>query len=537
VVCSASDCTSGPGGGPEECDLGADNGGLLCSATCDLAPQDAQCPDRQDLTLFAGTGRTCTSNADCPVGTCNNGIGHCITPTALDTGWTGIAHDGDINDEYGTRSRIVCPGPNPGCGECLVVGLEPEQPNRVCRCANNNRSICDQPFESDADDCGGAVCNCYFGAPLPLSSGNTPACALNRFSRDITGTVNVDTGESVSNVNLRSQVFLGETIVKPCPSCNAACSAPTGGKCTAGLIGFACTTNANCDILPGTGVCGAPKVGQACTTNTDCDIIAGDGVCAADIPRDGIRGGVCSLGANNGQSCDVDEVNSTFPAPGGGGHSLDCFPSAGKNVSGVGLIIDIHSTTDTQTLTSGIQCGFPPLGPFFDCPCAVCTLDDVRACSSNADCVGYGECALRAAGQPVPNQCDEDGLCNPTGGGEGECNIGPNDKFCDAMLRSNGEGFVQCQTNIDCAASQIGVAAGNCTTSKRRECFPDVITADGIAHPTKPLTASVFCVPPTANAAINTVAGIPGPGRVVNQMRATAICPGGSTYAPGGSCP
>ena len=74
------------------------------------------------------------------------------------------------------------------------------------------------------------MCNCYFGAPLPLSSGNTPACAVNRFSRDITGTLNVDTGEGESNVNLRSQVFLGESIIKPCPSCEAACSAPAAGR-------------------------------------------------------------------------------------------------------------------------------------------------------------------------------------------------------------------------------------------------------------------------------------------------------------------
>ena len=135
-------------------------------------------------------------------------------------------------------------------------------------------------------------------------------------------------------------------------------------------------------------------------------------------------------------------------------------------------------------------------------------------------------------------------LCRPSStasahcGGEGECNVGPDNKACDGLTRANGEGFIQCTSNVDCSIGNIGVAAGNCTQTKRRECFLDPIVAIGSsAVPNEPLQAAVFCVPPTANAAINTVAGIPGPGRVVNQTRTEAICPGGTPYTPGGSCP
>jgi hypothetical protein len=508
IVCSDAACTTGPGGAPEQCDLGGANGGTLCSASCGLSAADPQCPNRADLTLFAATGRNCATNADCPVGTCTTG--KCRTVTDLDTGWTGIAHDADINDDYGTRGHLVCPGPDPGCGQCIITGLEPSQPADNCRCAADNRVSCNVPFGNDVPNCGpiagsNDLCDCYLGGPLPLSAGNTPACVLNKFARDVIGTANVDTGSGELDVNLRSVVFLGETLAQPCPYCSAKCTAPAG------------------------------VVGNPCKVNSDCNPITG--VCTADTPKDGIRNGVCVSGRNATASCDLDEVNSTFPAPGGGGMSFDCFPDAGKNVSGAGLTINIHSTTGPQSLGFNVPCGFPPGGPFYTCPCGVCTLDVLRACADDTDCTGYGTCNYRGAGDPLPNQCDTDGICNPIGGGEGQCNLGPDDKYCDAVTRSNGQGFISCSTNADCAFGTIGIAAGNCTITKRRKCFLDPITATGTPNATKPVGVSVFCIPPTANAAINTVAGIPGPGRVVNQSKNTVICPGGSTYTAGGSCP
>jgi hypothetical protein len=265
--------------------------------------------------LHAGTsGISCLTNGDCAVGKCNTSISRCTTVTELDSGWTGIAHDSDVLDGVLTLTNLHCSGPFDGgssepCGECYVTGLAPDA--GACRCANNNTTRCDQPFQPDVNDCGGAVCNCYLGPPLPLSAGNTPACVVNRFANNISGTANVDTGESLGIVNLKAVVYLGENLIQPCPYC-------TG------------------------------------------DPVAGDG----------IRGGTCVDGNNNGGTCDVDAASRTFPAPGGAGHSLDCFPSNGKNVSGTGLTIDLEQSTGPLSLGSQVPCGFPSDPEL--CHCGVC---------------------------------------------------------------------------------------------------------------------------------------------------------------------
>ena len=54
-----------------------------------------------------------------------------------------------------------------------------------------------------------------------------------------------------------------------------------------------------------------------------------------------------------------------------------------------------------------------------------------------------------------------------------------------------------------------------------------------------PVAGSVFCVPPTENSAINGVAGLPGPGRVISQGAARTFCASNSDveYVPGGTPP
>jgi cysteine-rich repeat protein len=299
----------------EDCDDGNAMSGDGCSSTCQngagSGEQDAQCPNLGELTLLAGTGQTCTTNGDCTSGsTCDTGIGHCVTATSLDTGFTGISHDADINDLVLTMGDLRCEGlASPTCGQCTVLGLNPDP--GYCRCTNNNRTICDQPFVADNDDCGGAICDCYFGPPLPLSAGNTPACVTNRFFDNISGTANVDTGAGAITAHLRAKVFLGEQLHEPCPVC--------GGTCTAGLPGTtACSQDIDCDTSPG----------------------AADGVCGNydPTPNDGNRGGKCYLGANAGLSCDNGAPNTSFPAPGSGGchEQPRLLPNLGEERLGCG---------------------------------------------------------------------------------------------------------------------------------------------------------------------------------------------------------
>jgi hypothetical protein len=397
---------------------------------------------------------------------------------------SGLAHGGDLTDGVVARGFLECGGSFP-CGVCEITGLDPS--TGTCRCANDNRKICNQPFQADADDCGGADCSCYFGPPLAFSSGNTPACVLNRFAEEITGTANVDLGEGSISTKLRAIVFLGEALTEPCPYCQG-------------------------DVTE----------------------------------NDGVRNGTCKLGPNNGQPCDVNGFNTSFPGPAGGGHSLDCFPNPGKNVSGTGLRIELTQKTGHSefAISGDVICGIPPI-VVAPCWCLQCSGDPTVSCTSHAECAaaGLGQCnSPGAAGQrpTTINTCD--GTCVPVagaGGILGECSEGPDDRFCDGFLRASGEGYIQCQSNADCDPGNIGVEGGVCWLVKRRPCFLDPIVADGDPDPTNPIGAAVFCIPPTSNFGINTVAGIPGPGRVLTQAHSQLFCANdpNKVYVPGvGGC-
>lgn len=525
TTCVNAFCGDGVLDFAEECDDGNNEAGDGCDPACACEPgnpaatcQDLACPTSGQLVLWAGTtGVACVNNGDCAVGECDTGLGVCTTATELDTGWTGIAHDSDINDRVTTRGDLICSGPFAGgvepCGECKVVGIDPS--TGQCRCANDSRTQCDEPFAADIDDCGGNTCNCYFGPPLPLSSGNTPACVVNRFAVDVTGTANVDTGAGQISAKLASVVFLGENVLSPCPVCGGTCTAPGG------------------------------KVGAPCGMDLDCDtsLGSGDGVCGNydPTPGDGSRGGTCFLGANVGQTCDVDVYNESFPADavpgsGGGGMSLDCYPSAGKNVSGSGLKITLDTTTGAVSLpVAAIPCGFNSAPEL--CPCGVCSGDPGTVCTSNDDCTGIGTCGKVGNGDPRQNQCANDGICNDIGGGQGECNQGSL-KYCDGITRADAAGFIQCNSNADCAA--YGAAAGNCTLTSPNPCFLDPISATGVQDPNLPVAVAAFCIPATGNSGINTVAGLPGPGRVTNAAQAESYCASNPAvaYTPGvGGCP
>jgi hypothetical protein len=324
----------------------------------------------------------------------------------------------------------------------------------------------------------------------------------------------VDLGSGTIDANLASVVYLGINVLAPCPVCGGKCTAPAG------------------------------KVGNSCANDFDCDssFDLGDGVCGNYDPvaNDGNRGGTCWSGEDDGASCDIGEYNTTFPAPGGNGAglSLDCFPLSGKNVSGTGLKISLSQTTGTAALpAAAIPCGFNGQVPTPLCPCGECSLDTAQACTSNVDCPGVGVCQRFASGKPRPNQCVDE-ICTSQGGGEGACMANPLLSFCDGILRSDGKGFLSCNSNADCAV--LGSTAGACTVTSRKACFLNPITATGVADPTAPVGVAAFCIPRTANAGINDVAGLPGPGRIKNAAGASTFCASNNAvqYTPGvGGCP
>lgn len=518
---------------------------------------DPQCPDLGELVLLAHDSNVaCTTNSDCAAPrTCNTTAGICVSLSDLDTGWTGHAHDSDLNDGVITRSRLLCPGPAPTCGECLIDGVDPSAGS--CRCSNDTRAICDQPFAADATNCGGAVCDCYFGVPIPLSSAGTPTCIVNRYSSDISGTADVDLGSSEIAAHLRTRVYLGISTLQPCPVCGGTCS-----------------NNAS----------------TACSFDSDCG--AGN-TCNQDIPDDGVRSGLCIGGADAGLACDVSGINPSFPARpgalvGGGGYSLDCMPASGKNISGAGLALDVTQSTGTRTLSANLPCNggscpcktcsatpSTPCNADSDCAGATCAISPNFSCTTNSDCASLNlgtcsgikrcsqatsvQCTTNADCQnytsggpcqpstcsaiagtavpPSPNACTG-GTCSDAGAGEGSCADGPDDKTCDGVVRADGRGILSCSSNADCTANDP--LNGNCTLVERRACFLDPIVATGAADTEFPVGAAAFCVPPTSSGSINEVAGLPGPTRVVNQGRSRALCASDRAvqYQPGiGGCP
>jgi cysteine-rich repeat protein len=581
----------------EECD-GSDApcpGGTCTGAepcTCETV-----CPTEGELVLYAGYGQPCSVNTDCDVGVCDQVSGNCRTVTRLDSGWIGLAHNADINDEVVTRGFLDCGDSHgPTCGVCEVDGIDPTKTD-TCRCSNNSRTICDDKFSATSPDCKACAnnvniscstntdcpgstctntspCLCYFGAPFPLASGGTPACIVNRFSADVSGTANVDLGEGAISAKLRTRVYLGLSTTIPCPPC--------GGKCSNAATSF-------------------------CVRDEDCP---SGGTCNDDpVANDGLRQGTCAFGAyvanyeapDEGQPCDKSAFNASFPAfptgPGGGWYSLDCMPDVGKNVAGAGLIINLTQTTGSVSLESNVSCQGPSAS--LDCPCMTCSNDPTLPCNVDSECLavsstcslgtGLGaarctsnsDCASANAGNcgattfkcqfaasigcatnsdcqgiplgtcrvptcssigtgdfPLPNACTNL-ECSDSGGGVGQCTTGPDSLYCDGVLKANGAGVLACQGDDSCTAGSVGVDAGFCTLVERSGCFLDPITVSGDPDPSTPIGASVFCIPPTSNVGINSAAGLPGPGRVINQAKSRTFCGNDTTqqYIPGvGGC-
>ena len=165
------------------------------------------------------------------------------------------------------------------------------------------------------------------------------------------------------------------------------------------------------------------------------------------------------------------------------------------------------------------------------CLCSTCNDADGTACHSDADCPvsggAPGICGGRRCiqgsnlGQPCssPSQCPGgfcltigapiarnaciDGPCMPTGDGRGECTNGPLDSRCEVTRHR------YCSYDGDCPS-------GDRCVTEARSCSLDTIAldgsadqpVDGVAHPT---LVGGFCMSSARSAAVNTVAGFPGP--------------------------
>jgi hypothetical protein len=322
--------------------------------------------------------------------------------------------------------------------------------------------------------CVSGTCEHFFGAPLPLSAGGVATCVVSQWDGGISGTANQQTGASVGNAGVLSRVYLAASVDQPCPKC------------------------------------------------------VNDG-----LPNDGVSGGTCSGGARNGLACDSNGIS---PNPAFGATSHDCPPNGGTLVGS--LPVDLSNTNNgVAAITLSASSPNCNGAPGKKCACGVCSLDTTVPCRDNTDCPGLGTCGFTAGSPASPNACIDDTavpgdgtLCAATGGGEGSCTEGPIDQNCVIQTHKG------CITDADCNA-----VAGDTCGSKNRECFLDnglvggQVAATGSTtvperNASRPTFASAFCIAPTGSAAVNNVAGLPGPGRL--QLGGVAAEDGTGTTCP-----
>lgn len=414
----------------------------------------------------------------------NAGIGSMRTSTRFEIGYNGLGQGVDLLDDFRLATNLDC---DDDCVNCNVT-LNPikTSPSSFCRCDSDPSIHCDTINGADADDCGGGTCSCMFGPPLPLSTGGTPACVVNRFSADLLGTADGGTGLAATTIREKAVVHLGISALTPCPVCE---NDPTA--------------------------------------------------------NDGIHGGLCRGGMRDGLSCDQNAESPDF-----GPLSYECLPDPLSNVSGAGLALTFPLTSvDAPTIGTNLvdagrpvyclQCsGDTSVGCSSDAECAAL---GIGTCSSNTGSPAHANSCddnvCTASGPTGDGVClanapDHfcDGVTRQDGSGLLTCN---DDADCAAL-----------------DASCPGGDCGSCSISQMRACFPNPLGAAGSdsalgAVPSSGAygadLVSTLCLPATADSAVNDSIGLPGPARMLINFDFLGRCASNPTLSyelPGGSnCP
>jgi hypothetical protein len=456
--------------------------------------------------------------------------------TDLDTGWTGLAHDFSIVEGGGYVVDLYdCDGPTgpdtlctvgPSCSgvphppcsndaQCASSGLGTCRKEltavgphcrfdvqHACTCTSNSATA--QLTCADQTNCPGAGNFCiqqFHTPPLPLSAGGVPVCIVNVFTEDVVGTKDLATGSSAIRLRQKSIVQMTGTPSQPCPVCGGFC------KAAAGDLGgrHNCVTSADC----------ADTASQICVTDH-----------------------LCSFGPNQGQGCRPDPPFGG-PTPLFGNPSVDCPPTLSS--PGVLDIVFDPQTTDTVSLQPSFQCSEPVFGgkacaggskqgadctSASECPGGSCSHQcfcpsvggvrqqpngcgaacvggpfDADACTDDSDCPG-GFCHLAdcrpdptapAAVQPY------EGGCTVTV--EGQCSVST---------------YRGCFSDADCASPTCLTCEPNETCQvKPKDCYINSgITRVGVASTTDPVQSAIFCIPATGQSAVDSTAGLPGPGTI-----------------------
>jgi hypothetical protein len=312
--------------------------------------------------------------------------------TSLSTGWSGSAHDVDIPDATGDTVDVVC---DDQCENCdISMNVQAGDPTSNCRCTADPTQTCTAINGSDAASCGSLdpTCRCYFGSPLPLSSGGTPACVVNRIRQDYDGTMNLRTGEWNDEIRLAAVVYLGLSTTAPCPVCNGD---PTpndgvrGGTCSGGLGSGECDTNGthptfgatSWDCLPASAanISGAGLLINLNSTTESTTM-------PANVPCDTPGGADChcrvctgngNLACNSNAECAAADAG-VCTAGGGAGVVLNQCDGFACSASGTCTTGPVDSYCDDTVHPDGR--GFIPCASNSDCSAGTCSVLDIRRC-------------------------------------------------------------------------------------------------------------------------------------------------------------
>jgi hypothetical protein len=403
----------------------------------------------------------------------------------LDLGWTGIGHD-TIMSGVGLTVATGFTLSSPACQNLPITDLITNAGGTNRRCAASTDIAC----VSDGE-CGVVgPCHYFMTPPMPFSAGGVGFCFVHEVAGTVTGGVNAAAGGMTASIPLAWRMNVGITADTPCPTCD------------------------------------------------------GDAT-----ENDGLRGGTCTGGTRNGETCDA---NFTSPVLTFGTTSHDCPPSPGTAIGSIAspsVPLALSSGTQTRTLTAAQPSCRAPGFTGNTCFCDTCNNLAATPCSSNADCTAVGattcggrrclggtnqgtpctaasECPASGCGvagvATQPHGCNDDtttaGLAcvdtAPLGDGEAECVDGPVGLFCAAP-----EQYRFCNVPADCPLT------GDCSDVRIRECYGtngalgDTVSAVGMTDTpvgdlANPTLAGMVCLSPTASAAVNTGGGLPGLGRL-----------------------
>jgi hypothetical protein len=337
-------------------------------------------------------------------------------------------------------------------------------------------------------------------------------CVVNEFTEDVVGTTDLVTGAGSVRLRQNSTTYTGGDQQQPCPVCGGFCS--------------------------GTGGDFGPLERKLCSSDADCD-----------SPSHCVTESICSWGPDRDRPCRPSTPDGG-PTEFFGNPSRDCRMAG--NLLGTIDILFNPATTAMTTRTANISCARTGWndkvcagGPNQHVRCTVESECPGGTCNHQCFCGAGGTSTLPASQQP--NACDKACLYGPDDGAscesdadcgapgfchDGDCRLNPSDTdsaqegVCTtgpADGRCSVHTFVSCDLLDGDAACQSPLCpfceAGETCEPIQRQCFVNpTILRQGIPGVPDRTSAAIFCVASSGAPAVDSVAGLPGPGAITQPM-------------------